>query len=198
MASELVIHGFETSNNLKVRVALGYKGLPYQFRSIDPADRDEVLRLSGQSLTPVMVHGDVVLFDSAAIMRYLDANFPDTPKLYGADRNVTWSIESWEGFARGELAAGMMAIVHMRLSGGDDATVVERGAAAVGAATRKLEARLRDHDWLVGDAMTAADIAPACVIARVQRGQLFALPDDIPHTLAWTERVMAYDRGPEA
>jgi len=32
---------------------------------LDPADRTEVKRLSGQHLTPVLVHGTVVLFDSA-------------------------------------------------------------------------------------------------------------------------------------
>ena len=83
MSSPLVIHGFETSNNFKVRVALGYKGIPYEFRTIDPSDRDEIHRLTGQFLTPVLQHGDVVLFDSAAILRYLEANFRDTPRIYG-------------------------------------------------------------------------------------------------------------------
>ena len=48
---------------MKVRVALGYKGIAHEFRSIDPADRDGVVRLSGQHLTPVLVHGETVLFD---------------------------------------------------------------------------------------------------------------------------------------
>ena len=34
----VIVYGFETSNNMKVRVALGYKGIPYQFKAIDPAD----------------------------------------------------------------------------------------------------------------------------------------------------------------
>ena len=66
MKPELTILGFETSNNIKVRVALGFKEIPYEFRTIDPADRSEIVRLSGQHLTPVLVHGDRVLFDSAA------------------------------------------------------------------------------------------------------------------------------------
>jgi glutathione S-transferase len=42
MKPEVVIHGFETSNNMKVRVALGYKDIPYEFRAIRPgrAHRD--------------------------------------------------------------------------------------------------------------------------------------------------------------
>ncbi len=41
------------------------------------------MRISGQHLTPVIEHGEVVLFDSAAILRYLDAAFRETPPLFG-------------------------------------------------------------------------------------------------------------------
>ena len=197
MPQELVVHGFETSNNLKVRVALGYKQIPYRFVSIDPADREEVLRLSGQSLTPVITHGDVVLFDSSAIMRYLDANFPDTPRLYGSDRETTWAIEAWERFSRGQMAAPLMQVVTMRLAGEDDPDVVVRAAGKFAASAQGIEETLADRDWLVGDRLTAADIACACVIARIERSGLFDLPD-VPLTMAWTARVMAYDRIPDA
>ena len=197
MAGDLVIHGFETSNNLKVRVALGYKGIPYRFRTIDPMDRQEVVRLSGQSLTPVMVHGDVVLFDSAAIMRYLDANFRDTPKLYGDGRETTWPIEGWERFARGEMGAPLMDVVKTHLAGESDPAVAERAAAQFAQLVQRLEDALEDREWLVGATMTAADISTACVIARVQRSGLFPLPES-PRVSAWTDRVMAFDRGPDA
>jgi glutathione S-transferase len=195
--SSLVIHGFETSNNLKVRVSLGYKQIPYRFVSIEPGDREEVLRISGQALTPVMTHGDVVLFDSAAIMRYLDANFRDTPRLYGDGRETTWPIEDWERFARGEMGGPLMDVVKMHLAGGNDPVVVERAAAQFAELVQRLEDALDDRDWLVGDTMTAADIATACVIARVQRSGLFPLPES-PRVSAWTDRVMAFDRGPDA
>ena len=84
MKPEILIHGFETSNNMKVRVALGFKQIPYEFRTIDPAQRGEIVRLSGQRLTPLMQHGDRVLFDSAAILRYVEANFRDRPPLFGS------------------------------------------------------------------------------------------------------------------
>ena len=43
--SKVVIHGFETSNNFKVRVALGFKGIDYRFETIDPSDRGEIVRI---------------------------------------------------------------------------------------------------------------------------------------------------------
>ena len=105
MSNELAVHGFETSNNIKVRVALGYKAILYVFHTIDPRDREEVVRISGQYLTPVLVHGERVLCDSAAILRYLECNFPDTPKLFGDSLAEQWEIEDWEMFARTTLAA---------------------------------------------------------------------------------------------
>lgn len=197
--SGIHVYGFETSNNLKVRVALGYKNIAYEFHTIDPGNRDEIVRLSGQVLTPVMVHGDVVLFDSAAILRYLDANFRDTPKLYGHDRASQWEIEEWERFARGPMAAGMMSIVHKRVAGeqpGDD--LVQRAAADFAGSLGKIEIRLGERDWLVGDTMSAADVTAACVVARIQRSGIIPMPDGLERVQAWTARVMAYDRGPGA
>ncbi|MCP3977966.1 MAG: glutathione S-transferase family protein [bacterium] len=39
MTPEIAVYGFETSNNMKVRIALGYKEIPYEFHTIDPRDR---------------------------------------------------------------------------------------------------------------------------------------------------------------
>ena len=152
---EVTVYGFETSNNTKVRVALGYKGIPYRFHSIDRTDRGKIVELSGQRLTPVLVHGDVVLCDSAAIMRYLDCNFADTPTLCGRDHAQQWEIEDWELFARAVLAGPMMKIVHARVTGSelDDGTLA-RCAADFAAAVAKLTTRLDGRDWLGRDLNT--------------------------------------------
>lgn len=195
MSDALVIYGFDTSNNFKVRVALGYKGIPFTFERIDPANRDEVVRISGQYLTPVMVHGDVVLFDSAAILRYLDANFQDTPRLYGRDRDEQWAIEDCERFGRGALAEGMMKLVHHRVSGGDeDAELHARAARSFARAVDRLVQRLAHREWLVGDALSAADITCAAVVFRIAESGVLPMPEELGNVPAWVERVMAYDR----
>lgn len=74
-------------NNTKVRMALGYKGIPFEVVPVDPRDRSTVRAVSGQDLTPVIEDRGVVLPDSEAILHYLDANYRDTPRLFPADRN---------------------------------------------------------------------------------------------------------------
>jgi len=193
--TEVVVHGFETSNNIKVRVALGYKGIPYTFHTIDPADRAEIVRLSGQWLTPVMVHGDRVLFDSAAILRYLDANFRDTPPLFGRSLAEQWATEDLELFARHTLAGPMMEVVHHRVSGGtvDDA-MKARCSGMFAEAARRLASKLGGRDWLVGATMTAADVTAAPVMYRVRQTMLFDMPSGAEAVSRWVDRVVAHDR----
>jgi glutathione S-transferase len=195
MSHEIDVYGFETSNNMKVRVALGYKEIPYEFHKIDPADRSEIVRLSGQHLTPVLLHGDRVLFDSAAILRYLDANFRDRPSLFGTNRDEQWAIEDLELFARATLAAPMMEVVHHRVSGGTvDEAMQTRCAGAFAEAAAQLIGALGERDWLVGDRMSAADVTAAAVMYRIRQGKLFPPPAGADAVHAWVDRVMTYDR----
>jgi len=190
-ARPIVIHGFETSNNLKVRVALEYKGLPYEFRTIRPQERSDLVRRSGQFLTPVMVHGETVLFDSAAILRYLDANFPDTPKLFGGNHREQWEIEDWERFGRGPLAEPMMSVVHPKIHGDPlDEESKARAGGQFDSAVRTLEAHLDGRMWIVGDAMSAADITCAAVIYRIRNSGLLPWPSGCPRCEGLADRVM--------
>ena len=175
MSESIVIHGFETSNNMKVRVALGYKDIPYEFRTIEPAEREDIIRISGQHLTPVLTHGSTVMFDSAAILRYLDANFPDTPRLFGSSHAEQWEIEDWELFARAGLAGPMMQVVHARVSGEPlDETSMEACGESLAESVAMLVAQLGGREWLVGDSMSAADITAGAVVHRVRNGHVLA------------------------
>ena len=195
MSDQIVIHGFETSNNFKVRVALGFKGIDYDFVTIDPADRAGMVALSGQPFTPVMTHRDTVLFDSGAILRYLEANFPDTPKLFSSDYSIMRAIEDWEFVGRVDLHAPLMIMVMQRKSGVSDAAETARAAGLFADVTRKLEAQLSGREWLAHTRMTAADVTCGAVIHRVRAMDAFEMPQDCPAVYAWADRVMSYDRG---
>lgn len=197
MSDPIVIHGFETSNNFKVRAALGFKGIDYRFETIDPADRERIIAMSGQPFTPVMEHGEKVLFDSAAILRYLEANFPDTPKLFSTDYGTMRAIEDWEFFGRVDLHAPLGVMVKQRIAGTRDEAETARAAALFADGTARLEAVLANQEWLAHTRATAADITCAAVVRRVRVMDAFEVPEDRPATYAWTDRVMAYDRGPE-
>ena len=68
-------------NNTKLRMALRYKGIEFEAVPVNPADRGSLMQVSGQELSPVIEDRGIVLNDSEAILAYLDANHPDTPRL---------------------------------------------------------------------------------------------------------------------
>ncbi|MDF1799832.1 MAG: glutathione S-transferase family protein [Planctomycetota bacterium] len=163
----LAIHVLPPSpNNLKVGIALAYKGIEHERHVIDPEDRSALVELSGQPLTPVIDHDGHVLFDSSAILRYLDANFPG-PKLFRADREEMHAIDRWGTAARATLGAPLGAAFGLLRADPSDAGYAETlsGArAAFHEAAGQVEAALEGRDWLVGDSLSAADIEVATML----------------------------------
>jgi glutathione S-transferase len=73
-----------STNVERIALALAYKEIEVEYVEIDPDDRSEVVRVSRQELVPVLVDGDRVVADSAAILDYLEERFPERP-LYPPD-----------------------------------------------------------------------------------------------------------------
>jgi glutathione S-transferase len=79
------LYRFPLSLNVeRVALALAYKGLQVESVNINPADRGDVRRVSGQELVPVIVDDGTVVHDSMTIVRYLEDRYPRQP-LYPAD-----------------------------------------------------------------------------------------------------------------
>lgn len=73
-----------STNVERVSLAAGHKGLEVEWIDVDPADRSDVERVSGQPLVPVLVDGDRVVADSTAILYRLEELQPE-PALFPAD-----------------------------------------------------------------------------------------------------------------
>ena len=215
MADTLTLYQLPPSpNNIKVRLALGFKELAYESVVIPmpgypprTGERAEVVKISGQPLTPVLKHGDRVLFDSASILRYLDGNFPG-PRLFSEDFGEMQEIETWENFARRELPGPLNECFTQALGGKEDADSLGRARELLATLTARVEDRLARTGWLVSDRMTAADITAAPILhysalpdEAAGQGPIFdfftrnlQLPAGRDNTRAWVKRVMAYDR----
>lgn len=92
-------------NNTKVRMALRFKGIDFEARPVDPRDREELRRRSGQELSPVIEDRGIVLNDSEAILQYLDANYRETPRLFPRLRAGRRECESWKKQTDEQVAA---------------------------------------------------------------------------------------------
>jgi glutathione S-transferase len=83
-------------NNTKIRMALRFKGIPFEAIAVDPADRGAMLEVSGQELTPVIEDKGIVLNDSEAILHYLDANYRHLPRLFPSGRAGRRACDAWK------------------------------------------------------------------------------------------------------
>src|SRR5439155_10494766 len=104
-ASVIRLYRFRFSTNVeRVTLALAYKGLDVESVWVDPDDRSPVEQVSGQPLVPVIADEERVVFDSTAILSYLEQHYPEPP-LYpreeaqraAMDVYIDWFIASVSG-----------------------------------------------------------------------------------------------------
>ena len=146
-----------STNVERVSLALAHKGLEAEWISVPDDDRTEVERISGQSLVPVLVDGDLVLPDSPAILRHLEERHPEPPlwpqepaRRAEADVFVDWFNHVWKRPPN---------LLAAELEGPDpDLTRVEELGTRVTAALDRFEALLDGRDHLLGDDFGIADV----------------------------------------
>lgn len=198
-------------NNVKVRIALGYKGLAYEREPINieqfPGDRRKLVAISRQPRTPVLQHGDTVIFDSGGILRYLEANFPETPTLVTTDYAAFGEMERWELWARTQLGDCVGMMFGQALGPTLDEDVCRQASRKLNDVTAKIEDRLSTAPFLVGDHPTLADLAcvPAVNLAMLPEAAAkrhpigavfhkhFHLGEGREKTREWVTKLMAYD-----
>jgi glutathione S-transferase len=147
-----------STNVERVALALGHKGLPAEWIDVDPADRGEVERLSGQPLVPVLELDGRILVDSTAIIEELERIRPNPP-LYPAEPArraevevfVDWFNRVWKR-PPNELEAELN-------KGEPDRETVKRLGAELAGALDRFEALLHDREYLFGDFGVADCIA---------------------------------------
>ena len=183
---------------LKVRLVLQAKSLSYRVVEVVPGvGQIDVFRLSGQRQVPVLVDGDAVIADSSAIARHLEERHP-VPALLPSDpqeRAQVHLIEDWAdttlaNAARMALAQAAAADSTMRdallpdalpsplrstvaaLPGGwlqGLGDVVDQGQrAAMLSSLIQLSDTVADGPWLIGKAMSLADLAVAAQLSLLR------------------------------
>jgi glutathione S-transferase len=151
-----------STNVERVALALAHKqlaksGIEVEYVEIDPDDRSEVVRVSGQELVPVLVDGDRVVADSPAILEYLEERFPERP-LFPADPArraelrvfIDWFNQLWK-------RPPNLIFDEEQKPEPDRARIAELESRIADALT-VFEDLLAGRDYLFGDELTVADV----------------------------------------
>jgi len=155
-------------NNTKVRMALRFKGIEFEGLPVDPRERQPLLDLTGQANSPAIQDRGIVLNDSEAILQYLDANYPETPRLFPRLKAGRRECDQWKQQLDERVAAAWFPLFAYSIGRRDEldegARVIFRDALAA------LDDELGDRDSFKDDPeMAICDL-------RVAEWATYALP----------------------
>ncbi len=140
-------------------------GLPYAVRPVDfPRHRAdaEFMRLNPAGTIPVLTDGDLVISDSVAIMEYLARRHGPTVLAPEPPDPMFPAYLQYLLFGEASLAGPMTVVAYCRFNGLPDQMEnpgVEAARALFRMRLTAVEERLGCHDFMAGDAFTAADIS---------------------------------------
>jgi glutathione S-transferase len=190
----IVITAFEKSpdggqglaRDTRVRWALEEVGQPYEVRLVSFRAKKEPahLRLHPFGLIPTYEEGDLVLFETGAIVLHIAERhaglFPDDG--YGRARAITWMFA-----ALNTVEPPILELVTARIVEGDKPWAEDRLPLVkdrIRERMTQLSARLGDADWLEED-FSAGDLMMVSVLLRLRPSGLL---DEFPNLAAYVAR----------
>lgn len=146
-----------STNVERVTLALGHKGLPVEIVMVDPGDRSEVRRVSGQDLVPVLDDDGTVVFDSPVVLEHIERRHPEPP-LWPADPARRAELDVFiEWFSRVWKRPPNEIVAEMEKPS-PNAERIEWLGAWMTASLDRFEALLAGRDHLFGNDFSAADV----------------------------------------
>lgn len=191
----------------RVLLALEFKRLAYTSHLLQFSKQEhkspQLLALNFRGRVPVLRDGDYVVFESLAVLYYLDLKYPEPP-LFGRTPEEAGVIMrvvcEYENYAEPDLLDITRAIFERSCAGREDE--LARSMHVVGREARSIEARLARSDWVVGESFSAADavIFPGIQVllralrkpeARDLSSRFLPLEVNYPAIARWIARVEA-------
>lgn len=189
----IVVHGFGVSPNVRsARITLIEKGIDYHFNEIgfDYLATDEYAQINPFRKMPVLQQGDFVLYETPAILGYVDEAF-DGFSLQPSVPKARAKMRQWIGIAANYLyPVGVMQLFLQRImspimGGAADEIVVAESAKMTSQHLDVLEQELTTS-FLVGDELSLADIITGSMVYYINMTKEgSALVKARPKTTAW-------------
>ncbi|MEM7731974.1 MAG: glutathione S-transferase family protein [Pseudomonadota bacterium] len=205
-----VIYGRATSSNVQlVMWAVAELGLDYErldFGHVHGGlDTPEFLAMNPHGKIPVLKDGDLVIWESCAILRYLAATY-GSDTFWPVDPKGRAQVDMWAEWGKNELCNNFTVPIfwsRVRTAAKDrDEAALARAVAAFNGYMAHLGTQLSDQPFVCGDTLTAADIVIGHLlfrwftidVARDPQPAVEAYYGRLTQRLAYREHVMVpYD-----
>ena len=191
----------------RVQLALEHKRLPYESEVLH-FDKQEhqsphMLKLNPRGRVPVLKDGDYVVFESVAILYYLEVKYPDCP-IFGSSPEeagvIMRVICEFQAYAEPSLSKIVQAIFADSVAA--DLELLADAMHVVAREARTIEGRLSKEDWIVGSAVSATDMVIFPWIQLLRRAlrrdaarelgaRFLPMEKNYPALARWIQRVEA-------
>lgn len=172
----------------RVEMLLSFLDLPYELVDVDfpggEHKRAPFLKLNPLGQVPVLEDGDLMLYDSNAILVYLASRYDDGRWL-PRDPVAAARVQQWLSLAAGQIAAGPNSARLVKLFGAP--LDYPRAKSIAENLFEVLDAELIQRPFATGDQPTIADLAAFSYIAMAPDGEVSLEP--YPHLRAWLRRI---------
>jgi glutathione S-transferase len=199
--SEFTVYGIHGSPFLRaVEITLKEKGVDYHLHPMAPGEHKGLAHLQRHPFgrIPAFEHGDFALYETQAILRYLDEIVPHPPFTPGNPRqrarmNQVIGIIEWYFFPKAAAPIGFNRIIGPRLLGlpSDEAAIVEAMPMAR-TCFAEFDRLLGNKPYLTGDSVSLADILLAAqldLLCEASEGR--ELIEETDGLEGWLSRMVA-------
>ena len=159
--ADLVLYGIPQSTYVRsARMALVEKGVPYTLEHAAPHS-ETINRVHPFGKMPGMQHGDFTLYETSAILRYIDEAF-DGPKLVPADLRRRARMEQWMSSINAYYDRTMIRQLVLQYafppSGTPDRAVIDKAAEDAKRQIAVLDEALAEGPYLLGTDISLPDL----------------------------------------
>ena len=191
----------------RVMLTLEVKGLAYESKLLEFSKGEHktpaYLQLNPRGKVPTLKDGDFVVYESLAMMAYLDRKYPE-PAIFGKTPEETALI--WQRVCECEsylVSAGDKVVRPMFFGKGlDQVEQIQQAAQTIREELKSLDERLARSTWLVGGQISAADISLFPLVQLFLRAAskdaaqpfnlgLLPLSQGFPNIARWVQRIEA-------
>jgi glutathione S-transferase len=196
--SDPIVYGFPRSTFVNiVRLILTHKDVAYGFHDLEPVmGKQEHLALHPFDRVPILRHGDFTVYETSAIVSYIDETFPG-PRLTPQDVRARGRMNQWISAVNSYYYPYMIyhvtheRIVFPELGIATDEKVVAHALPKVELGLGVLERALSDgRDFLVGSDLSLADfylLPSTFAFSLTEEGR--TLYPKFPAFCRWRERM---------
>jgi glutathione S-transferase len=199
--------GSGSCNSWRVHLALEIKKVPYESRLLELSKREqkspEYLAINPRGKVPAIRDGAFTLYESVAILLYLDRKYPEPP-LFGRTAEDSGRVlrQVLELIYHLEPKLDRMAIPIYRGKVAEQIDAIKAAALEVHQELATLESALSGSPFLAGEALTAVDCTALPFIQHLVRAAskesaqplelgLLPLAGRYPELAAWLRRMEA-------